>query len=381
MAKQVGPSDDRGDSMEEGGSGGGGDYSSVRYASNTPSRSEGGEGKPSKERPEKASPKDGGRALENKGEGGSASSGGGGKSSDSKPKEPTREEKNKAEVDELLKKLTDASNQIGEGLKKGAEQTKTAGDDYTKKLEGLVGETQKLSKWHEGLVTSYQGIADRYRKEFELAEKQREKEQQQAQRDYGANAALMSKAAAVGMGAAGPMTGAQQQLMMASAQQQATNAYSSAQDRMAAMEMQRKQLGAQVVQASMNQELSNRQAGYTMDAGSIQARAGMYGHQYGAALTGIDAMTNANIYGGQAAMGIANAGAQQSLALRGLGISQDTANAQIAAANNMPQVQGPSVVGTGIMRGLAGAGTGFAVGGPVGAAVGGLLGFGSALFG
>jgi hypothetical protein len=287
-------------------------------------------------------------------------------------------------------------------MEKAAEAGTAAGNEYIKKSEELMKQTQGLSKWHEGLVTSYEGIAGRYKAAFEESEKQRDLENQTSQRDYGANAALMSRAAAVGMGGQGPMTGAQQQLMMSTAQQQATNAYSTALDRSATTDMQRKTLGAQVVKGSMEQELANRNAGFSMESGVIQGQGNIatniYGTKmqniggeanaareiYGAGMTGvqnnmgiagqiyatdlssISDQVNANTYAGQAGMGISTAVNQFDLGTRGMREGLATSNAQLTAMQNMPQAAGPNKFASGITNVLGGAGTGAMIGGAIG---------------
>jgi hypothetical protein len=93
-------------------------------------------------------------------------------------------------------------------------------------------------------------------------------------------------------------------------------------------------------------------------------------------MTGIEAQTNAANYMPQAQMGISNTAMQTNLAMRGLREGVANAGYQIGMAQNQ-QVPQPSQFGTGIQRGIAGAGTGFAVGGGWGALAGGALGFAS----
>lgn len=267
--------------------------------------------------------------------------------------------------------IGNAIDKINWETKKGAEKEVKAGEKYNKETEGLKEETKGLKKYTEGLETNYEKIAQRYRDAFDEADKLRVKEQALAQRDYAANTALMSKAASVGMSGQGPMTGAQQQLMMAGAQQQATSAYSTASDRMQAMQMQRQQLGEKAVSASMQQELQNRQAGYNMDAQGIQARNVLNTQQYGTNMYGISSTTNAEISGQERLIGLENSGFQKSIALRGMREGVAMSEAQIAAAGG----GGQSQLGTGIQRGVQGVMAGMATGNPWVAAGTGLLGF------
>jgi hypothetical protein len=320
-----------------------------------------------------------------------------------------------------------ATKKVTKAEQDAAKAGTKAGDEYLATTKELVTQTQGLNKWYKDLTTSYEGIAGRYKKAFDESEAQRATESQTAQRDYGSNAALMSRAAAVGMSGQGPMTGAQQQLMMSTAQQQATSAYSTAQDRIAASDMQRKELGAKVVESSMNQQLANANAGYSMESGMINAQSAAaqniygtkmtsasgqlgadraeYGYAmtgiegrkdtartgYGTTMTGIEARTNANVYEHQANMATNTAGLQASMGFQGMREGVAGSAAALTAQQNMPQAQGPSQLSTGIVRGLSGAASGAGVGaawgvagGPIGAGggalIGGALGFMSAMW-
>jgi hypothetical protein len=282
---------------------------------------------------------------------------------------------------EYTKSLSGNVERINTAVQKGAIEDIKAGTQYSTETEKLKGETKDLKKYTEGIETNYEKIAQRYRDAFDEADKLRVKEQSLAQRDYAANTALMSRAASVGMSGQGPMTGSQQQLMMAGAQQQATMAYSQANDRMQSMQMQRQNLGAQTVQASMQQEMQNRQAGFSMDAQNIQARNVLNTQQYGTDLNSNASWTNAVTSSEERRMGVTNAGMQQTIALRGMREGVAMSEAQINAAGG----GGQSQLGTGLQRALTGAAAGASAGsagGPWGALAGGigggLLGFGSA---
>ena len=157
------------------------------------------------------------------------------------------------------------------------EDYKTAQDqilkDKTTLAQQQIDQAQTLSKWYSGLNKSYEDIAARYNNAITgLGDQERTKLQGQNQQDYMA----MSGVAQMNIAGQGRMqTGTQLQLQQAAGSQAASGAYSAAQQRMQDLDTQRRQMQFQVVQNSMSQELSNKQAGYGMEAGVMSVQQGI----------------------------------------------------------------------------------------------------------
>lgn len=287
--------------------------------------------------------------------------------------------------------------------------------DRTKLAEEQVAAAGKLSKWYEGLNKSYEDIASRYNEAIVgLGDTERTQMQGQAQQDYGAMSALGARAASM-PGQGRMQTGAQQQLQQAAGAQAASSAYSASQDRIAAIDQQRRQMQYAVTGASMQQEVTNKQAGYGMESGMMKTQFGIqdasmsdrmsveqerYGasstgydktlsgvmnigkEQYNVGMGGIEAQYNADVYAPTARMAQKTANTQQTFAQQQFDYQQQYGQQALDIQRQQMeyQTQGQNPLMSAFQGGVAGAGAGAAIGGPYGAAVGGFGGAAVGLF-
>jgi len=287
------------------------------------------------------------------------------KKANEKAQEEERKNSDEGSVRSIAKSLSKAAgdtDKLGTDTTKAIDASQKQADDATKLYKATLDEKSKmldakakdiegLSKWHQGIVTSYEDLATRYKSAVTgLDGDERKGMQNQARGDYMAMSGLGAQAAGVMNAAGGGMkTGAQQQLMGAAFQQQATGAYSSAMKNISAVDEQRRGMQFAMAQAASGDERSNRQLGFNMESGQIQQgigvinnQAGFAGQSYGASiqnsamgqdaakdkygigLNTIGARTQANTYAPTARMALNNAGMQAGFANRSLDIQQQT---------------------------------------------------------
>lgn len=289
---------------------------------------------------------------------------------------------------ETMGKIDETKKQADDALK----LYKSTLDEKNKLLDQKAKDIENLSKWHQGIVTSYEELSDRYRNAVTgLDAGERRGMENQAKTDYNAMSGLGAQAAGIMAGAGGgPKTGLQQQLMGAAFQQQATSAYSSSMKNIASVDEQRRQMQFAMAQAANTDERSNRQLGFNMNSSQIQQgigvlnnQIGMAGSQYGASmqnvalgqqnamdkygigLNTISARTSAQTYAPTAQMALNNKEMMGGFMNRQLDIQEKMA----AKGNSMLPMLG--TVGGAVVGGIWGGGP---AGAMAGAAVGGAAG-------
>lgn len=247
--------------------------------------------------------------------------------------------------------------------------------------------SENLSKWYEGIATSYEDIGKRYADAVVgLSKSEEDTMKGQSMQDFAAMSAITAQA--YGTATQGrAMTGSQQAAAMGVASKQATDAYSASMLRMQDLNEQRRNQQIAIVTASNQQELANRQAGFSMQAGAINTMDMLEGNALSRStglqsmMTNMDQMSrgsslneigsnfdytnifnqasfDADTYGAEAGIRIRNNAYAQGLAAEQINMAKDAAGRQ----------QQGAMFGT--IGGIAGAAAGAYAGGPAGAGAG-----------
>lgn len=166
-------------------------------------------------------------------------------------------------------------------------------NDVTKQKMELaqksIDQSQDLAKWYQGIATNYSDIATRYRDAVTgLTGAEQAGMKNTAAQDSAAMSAVSAQGAASAFKGRALTTG-QQAAFMATGQQAAASAYSSALDRMSQIDEQRRQMQFNIVNASGQQELANRQGGAAMQSNQIGMQSAQRMQQANYMQTGQDA--------------------------------------------------------------------------------------------
>lgn len=199
----------------------------------------------------------------------------------------------------LADQISSENSKVSDALARADTDTSKLIKDYELKREDLatqqsaladkqVNDAQKLSKWYEGIATSYEDIGKRY-SDAVVGLSQGEEQQMRgtAQADFAAMSAMGAQGMSAQMRGMGPVGGNMMQIMAASSQRAASDSYSSAMGRMENIDQQRREMQFNIVQSSSEDERQNRQMGYNMQAGQFD-------REFQAADYGIQGQINAN---------------------------------------------------------------------------------------
>lgn len=156
-----------------------------------------------------------------------------------------------------------------------------------------IKNAEQMSKWSEGIATSYQDIGQRYMDAVTgLSSAEKQAMRGTATQDYAAMSAMGSAGTAAALNRGGAMTGMMASAMQGAGQRAATDSYSMAQDRMANIDEQRRQMQFSIVQSASQDERANRGLGANIDAQRFGMEAGARGQQAGYLQQGFDSSAN-----------------------------------------------------------------------------------------